>query len=266
MPKKKDPSVTFLNKFGYNVVKLPRAGIEPMDVIGRDDTTQWLGPLSSVWSSTAPEPSPRPPKPAAAVNGQKTDQLEVGFGLKILANALSAFGATVPSLEFAYKRARKVQFSYVNVTSTAVAPLEAGNFLAEGKLNTQNPVVAHYMTGMEAEAFLIMDVLKSDAITVIAVDDNGQTIGVDIPAIQSMVGATVNVSSGNSANSTITYTGTAPVTFGFIVDAIQFDGTRWSLEGAAPDGALAFSTAGAAAGTVTAAAPILLGTGCRVRL
>src|ERR1700722_5255378 len=34
--KKKDPSVTYLNKLGYNVVKLPRTGIEPMDVIGRD--------------------------------------------------------------------------------------------------------------------------------------------------------------------------------------------------------------------------------------
>jgi hypothetical protein len=61
MPKKKDPSVTFLNRFGYNVVKLPRAGIEPMDVIGRDDTTQWLGQFSSVWKSTTAPPVPTPP-------------------------------------------------------------------------------------------------------------------------------------------------------------------------------------------------------------
>jgi hypothetical protein len=51
MAKKKDPSITFLNKFGYNVVKLPRAGIEPMDIIGKDDTIQWLGP-SDRWAST----------------------------------------------------------------------------------------------------------------------------------------------------------------------------------------------------------------------
>ena len=29
MAKKKDPSITFLNKFGYNVIRLPRTGIEP---------------------------------------------------------------------------------------------------------------------------------------------------------------------------------------------------------------------------------------------
>ena len=32
MAKKKDPSVTFLNRFGYNVIKLPRAGIEPLEL------------------------------------------------------------------------------------------------------------------------------------------------------------------------------------------------------------------------------------------
>src|SRR3569832_1086411 len=112
MAKKKDPSVTFLNRFGYNVVKLPRVGIEPLDLIGRDDTTQWLGPLASVWESSVPAPAPSAPRPAAPINGQKTDHLQVTFGLKVLASALAAFGATVPALDVAFSRARKVQFSY----------------------------------------------------------------------------------------------------------------------------------------------------------
>src|SRR5688572_13471339 len=102
MPKKKDPSVTFLNRFGYNVVKLPRVGIEPLDLIGRDETTQWLGPLASVWKSTEATPTPSAPRPAAPINGQKTDQLQLTFGLKILANSLAAFGASVPALDVAY--------------------------------------------------------------------------------------------------------------------------------------------------------------------
>lgn len=79
VPKKKEPSITFLNKFGYNVIKLPRTGIEPLDVIGRDQGMQWLGPLNKVWTSTGLEPLPGPPHPAAAVNGQRTDALEVGW-------------------------------------------------------------------------------------------------------------------------------------------------------------------------------------------
>lgn len=272
MPKKKDPSVTFLNRFGYNVVKLPRAGIEPMDVIGRDETTQWLGPIASVWASGVPVPTPLPPRPAAPVNGQKTDQLQVTFGLKILSSTLAAFGATVPALDVAYSRARTVQFSYTNVTSTVVPPLEAGNYLASGALNTENPVVRHYFTDEDPQAFLIVDVLKSDSLTVTATDEHGVDISLDVPAIQQLVGANVSVKPSGSSTSTLTYTGPLPVTFGFIVDEIEYDGTRWSLRGAAASGGLAFATPASAHGqagsgsAVVTEAPILLGSGCRVRI
>jgi hypothetical protein len=265
MAKKKDPSVTFLNRFGYNVVKLPRVGIEPLDLIGRDDTTQWLGPLASVWKSSVPTPMPSAPRPAAPVNGQKTDHLQVTFGLKVLSSALAAFGATVPALDVAFSRARKVQFSYSNVTSTVVTPLEAGNYLSAGALNTANPVVTHYLTGDEAQAFLIVDVLKSDSLTVTASDEHGVELGLDVPAIQQLVGAKVKVVPGTASNGTITFTGQTPVTFGFIVSEIEYDGTRWSLQGAAATGALAFGTGGAGSTTV-ADAPVLLGSGCRVRI
>jgi len=33
----KDPVTTELNKRGYNLVKLPRVGIDPMDVLGREN-------------------------------------------------------------------------------------------------------------------------------------------------------------------------------------------------------------------------------------
>ena len=269
MAKKKDPSVTYLNRFGYNVIKLPRVGIEPMDIVGKDETTQWLGPLRAVWSSTGSEPVPSAPRPAAQVIGQKTDQMDLGFGIKILTNALAAFGATIPSVDFAFQRARKIQFSYTSVTSTVVAPLDAGNYLTNGKLNTDNPVVQHYFTGQDSQAFLIVDVLKSDSITVTATDDQGIEVDVDIPAIQNIVGVDVKVKPSGSSQSTVTFTGPQPVTFGFIVDEIEYDGTRWSLTGAAASGDKAF---GAAAGAEistpqgTGSAPLLLSSGCTVRI
>ena len=70
-------------------------------------------------------------------------------------------------------------------------------------------------------------------------------MALDVPTIQALVGAKVNVKTVGSSNGTLTYSGQAPVTFGFIVDEIDYDGTRWSLRGAAPSGAIAFS-AGAA--------------------
>ena len=269
MAKKKDPSVTYLNKFGYNVVKVPRVGIEPMDVVGKDETTQWLGPLRAVWTSTVAEPVVSPPRPAVQVIGQKTDQFDLSFGVKILANALAAFGATVPSVDFAFKHASKVQFSYTGVTSVAVAPLDAGNYLTSGKLNSDNPVVQHYFTGQESQAFLIVDVLKSNSITVTATDDHGAEVSIDIPAIQGVVGANVTVKPSDASNGTLTFSGPQPVTFGFVVNEIEYDGTRWSLTGAGASGDKAF---GVAAGVESRSiggsdlGPTLLSSGCTVRL
>ncbi len=239
-PKKKDPSITFLNKFGYNVIKLPRTGIEPLDVIGRDQATQWLGPISKVWTSTEPEPLPGPPHPASAVNGQRTDALELSFGLSILANTLAAFGASVPSLNTAYKSAHSVQFTYTNVTSTSVSPFDAGNFLASGKLRTDNPVVKNYFSNDKAKAFLIVEVLKADSITVTATDSHGTEIGIDLPQLQGVVEAKIGVKPSNASNATITFTGAVPVTFGFAVQQIAREGDVFTLRGAAPSGDIAF--------------------------
>jgi hypothetical protein len=264
MAKKKDPSITFLNKFGYNVIKLPRVGIEPLDVIGSDTSNQWLGPLRTVWKSTLAEPSPSAPRAAAAISGQKTDKLDVSFGLKILANALAAFGATVPSVDFAFTRARNVQFAYTDVTSTVVAPFDAGEYLKAGSLSSDNPVVKHYFLDPGAEAFLIVDVLKSASITVAATDEHGVGVSVDVPAIQGVVGANVSVKPSSSSNDTLTFSGKVPVSFGFIVDRIQFDGKSWSLSGEAPSGQNALGVGGA--DKAQPPAPILLGSGCQISL
>src|ERR1700735_4754601 len=156
-PKQKDPSITFLNKYGYNVVKLPSTDIEPMDVVGRDETTMNLGNIRKIWTSAVAQPEPGPARPTAAVNGMRTDALDVSFGLDILANALAAFGATVPSFKTAYQSAHTVNFAYTNVTTTSVSPFEAGSYLASGTLQTDNPQVTNYFFNENAQAYLILD-------------------------------------------------------------------------------------------------------------
>ena len=247
LPKKKDPSITFLNKFGYNVIKLPRTGIEPMDVIGRDKGMQWLGPLTKVWTSKEAEPLPGPPHPAAAVNGQRTDALDLSFGLSILANTLAAFGASVPSLEAAYKSAHSVQFAYTGVTSTSISPFDAGNYLAQGTLRSDNPVVKNYFGGEDAKAFLIVEVLKSNSITVSATDSHGVDVGIKIPELQGVVDAKIGVKPSNASNSAITFTGPVAVTFGFAVQQIAREGDVWTLRGSEASGNLAFGGPGSGA-------------------
>jgi hypothetical protein len=263
--KKKDPSITFLNKFGYNVIRLPRTGIEAMDVVGRDETTQWLGPISDVWQSGPsdhPNPVPQPiTHPAVAVNGQRTDALDLSLGLSVLANTLAAFGATVPSLNVAYKSAHSVQFAYTNVTSSAVEPFAAGNYLEQGTLRTSNPIVKNYFLGETSKAYLITEVLKSDSITVTATDSHGVNVGVSIPALQGVLGAKIGVNPTDSSNSSITFTGPVAVTFGFKVQQIIRDNDSWILHGAAasPEIAFAVPNLGMGLGMGMSTAPLATG-------
>ena len=68
-------------------------------------------------------------------------------------------------------------------------------------------MVKHYFMEPDSQAFLILDVLKSDSITVIATDEHGTEVGVDVPAIQGIVGAGVKVKPGGASNSSITFSG-----------------------------------------------------------
>ena len=52
-----------------------------------------------------------------------------------------------------------------------------------------------YFTNEDKEAFVITDVLLSNAIKVIAKNEDGQSVGVDVPAIGKAVSAKVKVKS-----------------------------------------------------------------------
>ncbi len=241
MAKCGDRSVQTLNSKGYNVIKLPRAGIEPMDILGKDDqSTELLGPLADVWNTTVALPT-AVTSPAMDISGQQTNALDLSLGLKMLGNVLSAFGASTPSLESAYKNAKSLQFTYGQVTSTTVRPLQAGNYLAAGTLNAANPIVKHYLLEDEAEAYLIFDVLRSNELSVVATDSSGAEVKVDLGVVQNMLGPKVGLGASGSGGTKLTYTGAIPLTFAFRAFEIMFDQGAWRLQGAGVDG-LSFAT------------------------
>jgi len=237
----KDPSLTYLNQYGYNVVKLPRTGIDPLLVLGRDTGLTSIGTLATVWKTPGPPPQPGPPHPAVSVEGQQTEKLDLSIGLKLLSNALAAFGATTPSVAFAYQKASKVQFSLVNVVSVAIDPFAVGEYLATGDLNMNNPFVQRYFDDDDSKAYIITEVLKSDSVAVTATDSSGSEIKVDVPAISGVVGVGVSVSPSNESSATLTYKGKEAVTFGFKAFEIIYANGRWAVSGVEPAGAMAFA-------------------------
>jgi hypothetical protein len=243
-----DPALTYLNNLGYNVVRLPRTGIEPLDVLGRDGKSlERLGRLEQVWTSTAAVPAPGPAGSAAAIKGQRTDGLNLSVGLKILSSALGAMGAVVPELGFAYNRARKIQFSFGDVETLGVDPLAVGAYLGAGDLASTNPFVARYFTDGDAEAYVITEVLRSGTVIVSATTESGASVSVDVPAIAGAVGGKVSVGTTGTGSNDLTFTG-VPVVFGFKAFGIAHVGGSWQVHGVKPGGNVAFGVQAGAGG------------------
>jgi hypothetical protein len=232
----KDPVTKEMNRRGYNLVKLARVGIEPLDVLGRDgESVEKLGSIAEVWTSPVPVPAVGAPMPAAGIDGERSSDLDIGIGLKLLANALAGLGGgiSLPSLNVAFKRAKKVQFKFVNVESTSITPFALGKFLAQGTLDLANPFANQYFGNDETQEYIIFDVLKSDSIAVSAKTDAGTMVEADVAALSGALGANVKASAGSSGATEITFQGNAKATFAFKAFEVVFEDGKWTPRGLA---------------------------------
>jgi hypothetical protein len=225
-----DPALTYLNELGYNVIRLPRAGIEPLDVLGRDDgPLERLGRIDQIWRGSAALPAVHPPADAAQVNGQKTHRIKLSIGLKLLGDLLGSLSGGVPSIDFAYKNARALRFAFSGVTVTTVDPLDIGHFLAAGDVEVGNPFV-QYFDSEARSAYVLTEVLKSDSITVIAEASDEQGVEIDVPAVQDAVKGKLSVSTAASRRTEVTFKG-KPVAFGFKAFGIGYADGNWVIHG-----------------------------------
>ena len=247
----KDPVTKDLNDRGYNLVKLPRVGIEPLDVLGLDAATmEKLGSIAEVWTSPVPVPAVGAPAPAAGISGAKSSDLDIGIGLKLLSNALAGLGAgiSLPSLTTAFKRAKKLAFTFENVESSSISPFALGKFLAQGTLDMSNPFVSRYFGNDETQEFIIFDVLKSDSLSVSVKSETGASVEADVGALDGALSANVKTQVGASGNSEITFKGSVKVTFAFKLFEVVFTNGKWIPRGVAASEATSFGI-GADGGT-----------------
>lgn len=244
-----DPRLTYLNKLGYNVVRLPRKGIDPLGILGKDaHSYNYLGTLDQIWESPAPLPLAHGPTAVADLNGSVTGNIELSLGLDILANVLAGmFGASVPNVNFAYRLARSIQFKFVDVQTSAIVPFAINDYLASGQLK-EGPFVDRFFHNVDARAFLITEILQANSVAVIAKGDSGEEVGVDVPALESLLKGKVKVSTSKSQSAETVYQGAEFLTFGFKAFALEWDNNRWSIRGVGPTEALSFQPLEAGAG------------------
>jgi hypothetical protein len=210
-----DKSTTFLRGLGYNVVRHPSADLAPLSLIGRQNgESVRLGPLNLlITNPPGPLPTVTTDTPAADINGQVSAKIDLGIGASILGTLIGAMGGTI-GVNVSYTDARKLQFSYVGVLTDAVVPLDVGSYLRNGEVDADNLVLQQYVMG-NGELFLVTKTAKSRRFTVKYEKRNETAASVDLPALQALASANVNVTAAGDSNSEVTFEGSSPLAFGF---------------------------------------------------
>lgn len=227
----------YLKDFGYGTIALPRDGIKPMlMLIKRGDRLTPLGPMASTF---LPGSSPLPTavrRSATSISGSKSKTVDAKIGISLLGTVIGALAGSSLGLDVAYKKAKKVQFEFGEVTEEAIDINALDNYLSNGSVA---PGTGNFVKeALERdEVYVIVATVDARQISVAATGESSVGVSVDVPVIQQIVGAKVAVSSGGASSSKLTYTSTTtPLSFGLKVVRLIFKGGKYTT--LKPEGAV----------------------------
>jgi hypothetical protein len=212
----RDKSITFLKSFGYNVIRLPKADIAPLQIfIEKKGILQPLGNLASVLKpgEGAVIPPIKRDVTVATFNGRKTGDLSLGLGLNILGNIIGAMGGSKLGLEAGYSKAKTIVFSYGDVLEDSIEITELDKYLANSDVDPSSRYVGELLEANEI--FVLTSTIKTNKVTVEGKGKNSTEAKVDVPVIKEIVGGNIEIKSNNEADSSVTFAGNIPLVFGF---------------------------------------------------
>lgn len=212
----KDQSTSYLKELGYNVVRHPREGILPLELIGRQNgTSAWLGGLAGLLTDPSPDvPDIETDLDAAAINGQQSSKLKLGIGINVLGSLVGAMGGGNIGADASYTNARKLSFTFDGVLTDRIEPLDVDRYLSGAPVISSGPLLTEYVLGNGA-LFLITETIKSKRFTVKYETHDEVAAKVDVPVLQELVGGNVSVSTSSDTSGSVTYEGSKALTFGF---------------------------------------------------
>jgi hypothetical protein len=212
----RDRSIDYLKAYGYNVVRLPKADLRPLELLSRGDgALDRFGQLTTVLvgDGSAPLPPTSDDIEATHISGQRSSELKIGLGLSILGNIIAAMGGSELGLSVSYQHAAAVSFEFSNVRENRVEVAALDRYLASADIDPLSRQAARFL---EDEAmYIVTSTIKSEKLTVRAQTSDGGSLDLDVPVIQEAVGGNISVSASDKKASVLTYEGPVPLVFGF---------------------------------------------------
>jgi hypothetical protein len=207
--------------YGANVVGTPRAGIEPLLTVARqDDRVEPRGHLRHFFGGDPVELPAVTSAPAAGLSGTRSAEVKAGLGLDLSAGFLGALGLPIPGAQLSatvWDGATSFTFEVRDVLENQV------DLAALAKAIDQRPVLnnaatAIFLNDPSQQLLLVTRTLTSPAFSVRATVAGGQAVNAEVDGIADLLGAaSAQVSWKREKDDWLTFRGTSPVTFGFAV-------------------------------------------------
>ncbi len=233
MPKCMDKTAKAMADQGYNLVKYPRADIDPLNVVADvGGRFEWLGPIDVIWKSAAAAPDPSQSE-VPNFEYKRSDEYKGAFGVQILQGLIKSVGG---SAKASISRETTLTFQYHDPERHQVPPLAVGSYLKDGDLDLQNPFLAAFLKmdeELESDFFVITEVLRSKRLTVVVANSNSAELEVDVQAVAGMANGTVAASAGSKSEQSVVFEGTQPLTFAFKAFEIGYKNGGWAVLGVA---------------------------------
>lgn len=211
-----DQSLTYLKSFNYNVVRLPRADIRPLQIlVKKSSSLEALGDISSlmITGSHKPLPDIKENVKTASISGKRTNDLSLDVGLTILGNIIGAMGGGSLGLKAQYNNARTLAFEFQDVLSDSIELIKLDQFLTDAGTD---PFSNHLKKLLESDkVYIITSTIKSKTVNVEANKTDKTSLEVDATAIKEILGPSVKLGSNAEKSTKMSYTGTEDLVFGF---------------------------------------------------
>jgi hypothetical protein len=213
----------FLPDRDYLPLALPTSDMDVLWVLTRDrGAVRRFGVLADVLTGTTPPGEELVRRNAIVVDatGKGNHSEKVGLTLNIVNTILTALGGKA-GLSLSDTGASSVDYTYTDVHADTVDIVKLDGWMAQADLSNTSRRVSEMLVA--EKVYVVVGALKASGIAVSLLDNASQSVKVDIPTIQNMVGGGVTIDNAGGHSNKITFHGTQSLTVAAKVAQLKVD-------------------------------------------
>jgi pimeloyl-ACP methyl ester carboxylesterase len=222
-----DPVVKELrNLHGANIVRVPNGRISPLlSVADKNGELSVRGELKYLLG----DPLALTLKPSTAavarLTSSKTQAMDLGFGLKVIAGMLNGFGVPLPPIKAALGHATQIRLTFQDVRKRFIDTNELGALLASQTISPKNPAASVYF-GKNAHRLLVIDsVIESSSFGIEVVGSTTANTAIDLGALKAIASDELTIAHAGGQQSEIWFEGKRPLAFAFTCLTVELGPT-----------------------------------------